>query len=526
MILLRRWASAPWAVYLIAFAICVISTFIRGQDANWDQRNYHFYDVYALFHGRMHIDVAPAQLQSWYNPFSAIPYYLCINYLPPPAATIIFASVPALAIALVYLVTRACLLAGDKGFEESQALLCWLAALGALTGPLFLSEVGTTFVDDFSAVLVLAALLILFKGRFCIRSYFFAGLMLGVVLDIKITNAAFVLGWATAVVVVEKGRFVRPLLASGIGAAASYVPVGGAWLVYMYSIFRNPLFPYYNNVFRSSAYWPIPLIDTRFRPPSFAVALSYFPKWVLGSAGMSSEVTFRDVRFLLALLLLILALPQVLKLLLRSHVDDVAQPFLAKPSAFILVFVCVSFAVWLGYSGISRYAIPLESLAVLVIFITLALLAGGGARFKWAAIMTVVLVAGTSHPADWGRTSFSGTWFGLKIPGALKSDGILYVMLSDDPFAFVIPFFPATDVFVRLEGNMPLSPGTGLGQLALAKIASHKGEIRSLSPAGYDLENSASLKAFGLAMGPGSCLSIASKSTWLESCPLVRVGNS
>lgn len=35
-----------------------------GQDDNWDMKNYHWYDPYALLHGRVGVDMAPGQWQS------------------------------------------------------------------------------------------------------------------------------------------------------------------------------------------------------------------------------------------------------------------------------------------------------------------------------------------------------------------------------------------------------------------------------------------------------------------------------
>jgi hypothetical protein len=39
-----------------------------GADANWDLYNYHLYNAFAWLHGKLQTDLAPAGLQSYFNP--------------------------------------------------------------------------------------------------------------------------------------------------------------------------------------------------------------------------------------------------------------------------------------------------------------------------------------------------------------------------------------------------------------------------------------------------------------------------
>src|SRR5258707_15670143 len=49
-----------------------------GQEIGFDLRNYHYYNPWALLHGRLNVDIAPAQLQTSLNPLLDIPVYLLI----------------------------------------------------------------------------------------------------------------------------------------------------------------------------------------------------------------------------------------------------------------------------------------------------------------------------------------------------------------------------------------------------------------------------------------------------------------
>ena len=56
-----------------------------GQDANWDLRNYHFYNPFAYLTGRMGHDVAVSHVATYYNPLLYIPFYYAVTTLPPKA---------------------------------------------------------------------------------------------------------------------------------------------------------------------------------------------------------------------------------------------------------------------------------------------------------------------------------------------------------------------------------------------------------------------------------------------------------
>ena len=397
-----------------------------------------------------------------------------------------------------------------------------LAALGALFSPTFLSEVGTTFNDYCGAILIFIALWFVAGKSVGPRSYFAAGAALGVAVGVKLTNAIFILGWGAAFAAVYTTSAVRPLLYTGIGAFAAYLPVGGLWNIYVYSLFGNPLFPLYNNIFKSDAYAHVSMLDDRFKPRSFAAALDYFPRWALGEP-TTTEVAFRDIRFMIVALLFCLALPRLLSSGFARREGAAPAIFNRQRSQFVLLFATASFVAWLAMFGIERYALALEQLAPLVFLILLSELCGSRRVFAQAAVMGIGLVIATSRPPDWGRASFSNDWFAIAAPAKLREEGVMFVMLSGEPTAYVIPYLPQSDSFIRIEGNMPLDPGVGLGAAAKARIGAHAGQIRTLAPAEYPLNQSRRrLENFGLAIGAEDCLFIDAKAGRLKSCPLDR----
>jgi hypothetical protein len=56
---------------------------VLGQDVNYDLRNYHFYNAYALLNSREEIDLLPGQLQSFHNPLLDLPALSLDRQLAP-----------------------------------------------------------------------------------------------------------------------------------------------------------------------------------------------------------------------------------------------------------------------------------------------------------------------------------------------------------------------------------------------------------------------------------------------------------
>ena len=199
--------------------------------------------------------------------------------------------------------------------DNSRALRIYISALsavGALFGPMFLSEVGTTINNYVGGILILLAALLLFRKDFSHRSYFVSGVILGIACGFKLTNVVFALGWFAAIVVIETTYAFRPLIYSGLGAILAYIPTGCAWSLFLYKLFGNPLFPLYNRIFKSDFYAHVPMLDERFQPKSFLGALQYFPKIALDEHP-TGELQFVDLRFLIAAIVFALTLPRAVE---------------------------------------------------------------------------------------------------------------------------------------------------------------------------------------------------------------------
>jgi len=52
----------------------VMSLYI-GQDHNWDFRNYHLYNGFSFLNNRLHVDLSPSGMQTYFNPLIDSAYY-------------------------------------------------------------------------------------------------------------------------------------------------------------------------------------------------------------------------------------------------------------------------------------------------------------------------------------------------------------------------------------------------------------------------------------------------------------------
>src|SRR6185295_15458455 len=153
-------------------------------------------------------------------------------------------------------------------------------------------------------------------------------------------------------------------------------------------------------VFQSRELAPMNIMDWQFLPRGMLDALAYPFYWLVGD-NRSSEYPFRDARFAVAMVLIVLGIGR--GLITRTDI------FTRRDTQFLLFFV-VSYATWLAVFSIQRYAVVLELLcAPLIVLLIHRCLTGapGSASLRTAslranAVMVAVAVAAAvwSQPGD------------------------------------------------------------------------------------------------------------------------------
>src|ERR1700691_250345 len=142
--------AAPFAIGVVALLL--------GQDANWDLRNYHWYNAYALLNGRYGFDLLPSQTPWFYNPALDVPFYLLAAHAPAKIAGFALGILQGLNFILLFMMAHAAL--AVKNARWKIAICAALAGLGMLGGG-EIALLGTTFYDNVTSLgFFLSALLV------------------------------------------------------------------------------------------------------------------------------------------------------------------------------------------------------------------------------------------------------------------------------------------------------------------------------------------------------------------------------
>jgi hypothetical protein len=299
--------------------VLLISVFIggfvainAGQDQNFDLYNYHYVNPHSLLHNRVERDIGTGELESYENPTPDISSYLLITHLSPRAAAGALGMIQGLNIWVIFEIMLL-LLRRVKAKPTAKVLVAVGVAIASFFGAASLSEVGNTMGDNLESIFVLLGVwgLLYSFGRgpkfnpTLIRVIAFA--LAGAAAGLKLTNAVYVVGLLAASLVIE-GSFQHRIKQGVINAfAALFGMLGSAgfWYLKMWQLFRNPIFPLYNGIFKSPYYQPINFVDKRWHPTSLGRAILY-PYDIMSKQSISSEIAFKDPRLAVAFSLLIL----------------------------------------------------------------------------------------------------------------------------------------------------------------------------------------------------------------------------
>jgi hypothetical protein len=505
----------PIAIALGSLLAGAIYTWFVGEDVNWDWLNYHEYNVWAVINDRYGIDALPAGFQTYFNPTVYFPVYYLRHLLPLPYGLMIMGAVHGLNLLLIYFLVRVLLR------EAATASAIGASILIAAVGPMTLSEVGTSFSDILTALPILAGcILILSADRSHHGRYVLAGLLIGAAVGLKLTNVVYALGAAAAVLVA-----VRPLKATlclGVGGAIGALVTGGAWSMMLWREMGNPIFPLFNAVFQSPELVPTNVMDWQFLPRGLLDALAYPFYWLVGD-NRSSEYPFRDARFAVATVLIVLGIGR--GLITRTDI------FTRRDTQFLLFFA-ISYASWLTLFSIQRYAIVLELLCAPMIVLLIARCMAGAPgpaslrasslRANAVMLAAALSIALWSQPGDWFHRPWSNP-YNPTISKSLEQPAIY--LLVDKPLAYVAPRLPPQSRFYQIADiALPIMPdGKFDRRIRTALQNPLPGGTWELHTRGKPIRESL-LERYGLRVDVSRpCVEIegAWLGTAIEACPVV-----
>ena len=435
---------------------------LLGADSNWDLTNYHLYNPFAWLNGRLQTDLAPAGMQSYFNPLLDVPFYWMSLHLPSRVVGFAMGLWHGLNFVLLLGIART--LFRDVSAENRHRVPLLLALAGSLV-PCFLSQLGNTMGDNATALLVLGGLLVLLKGwdvikRATARGFAAAvagGLLVGLAVGLKPTSACYAVAMCIALLSYPEGvgTRIRVAFVFGVGVLLGWAMTGGYWMWHMWQLFGNPLYPQFGRFFPNPLAQPIASGDVRFLPHGVLESLLW--PFITAAepgrvAGLSREIVWPIV-YIVLLCTLAATIVQRLRGTERRRLDSRAR--------FVVLFVVLGYVVWMKVFSIDRYVVSVEMLAPIVIFALLTFWKGKesgtkAARWLIGAIIVTGILGGFK---TWGHEGWSDPVFHVEVPPITAPERATVILYSEsNARGWMVPFLPHQIAFAAIADSFPATP--------------------------------------------------------------------
>lgn len=514
---IRNNESLPKLVYPLSLLVCLVFGGIalwQGMDANWDLRNYHWYNGWAFVNSLVGRDLLIGQLASFYNPILDVPYALAAEHLPARFIGFVLGMIHGLNFLVLFVIAWRLF---NLSNPRHRFTLSFTTALTGVLGAGGWSEIGTVFYDNVLSLGVLISVLLvlvkwdqLAKGRWIsvVIWGMTAGLPVGLTFGLKQPMVIYCIGLCGAFLFVKFPWMRRIWVAFwfGIGVLAGFAISGGYWAWHLWQVYGNPLFPYFNHLFKSPWALPIPYRDEGFTHGSLNEKLLLIYRFSFDTK-LVGEIDFRDFRILALAILLPLAIAAWVWIKPTKALTRLA------PTSFLLsasILVCV---IWVPLFSIYRYLVPLEMLAPLLIAASIGLLPFGENVLRYMAFGLLVVLVATTKPSNWIRVPWEGQ--AIKIDGIgdiTKPEQTLVLLSGREPLSFLIPAFPKTMRFYRIDGTFTLTNDStnGFRKIFREAISNNPGAVISLHIVTEEHNAVIKLAQFGLALDKANCRKLTS----------------
>lgn len=494
-------STAAWRALaiVVSLAIALGWTFAQGKDVHWDAVNYHLYLGFSALHDRFAQDFFAAGPPAYLAPYAYVPLYLmsAAGWSAIAAATAI-AAWHALALWLVFELAAAAGLRREDGRSPAWALL---ALLLAALNPVLLQGLGSTLSDISAGVPVLASWLALVyalrSGR--TRVLVLAGILGGIAATLKLSNAFFAIGAATALFFLPGplATRARGLLVYGAACAVAFAVSLAPWALRLWSEFGNPLFPFLNQVFHSADFTAEALHYERFIPHGLLHgALRPFEMLSVASH-VHTEPRAPDVRYV-ALIAAGAAWAVAVRAGSREDANDAAREAGTEGALYGLVAALgTSWLIWLAMSGNSRYFVPMACVAGVVLALLLQRL---HRRWPDVTALATALVLGVQGVqlavgADLERSglAWEGPWIRVDIPQRMRDEPSLYLSVGFLSGSAFLPYLHPQAGMINVGGFNVIAPGHAGFERASRMIERNAHRLRLLLPLPAGIVDRASL---------------------------------
>src|SRR3569833_145657 len=475
-----RLTRQEWLFLAAAIVFWGLYVLWLGKDTSWDFRNYHWYIPYAFLNGREHIDMLVAHQATYYNPFQDIPFYVLATHTPAWFSLFTLGCVQGSNVVPLYLLGRQTL-----RIEEYKLGAAALALLGQ-AGGLGLNMFGTTYHDNTMSIFILSAIAILVVNRKRLNegplwlpaaNTAGAGFLVGLTVGLKLPGFPFAMGCAATLGFLGGSwkHQIERLVAGGIFGLIGVWAMMGYWTEHMLATTGNPLFPYFNEYWKSPLALAAPYRDMRFLPTHFGIAAAFPILWVL-NWHIADDIPFVDIRFMLAYVFGIVAI--AFWVVGRRSKDPMVIPDAARP---ILAFAAGSYLTWLKMFAIYRYIVTLEMLGPLLVAIAIGLLPLSRRVQLVTLAALFILTAATTRVDYIERSPISDPFVQADVPKIKNPKNALVLLTGEDPLGFLAPSFDKRIPLLRIDGwIVQTQDGTKLTDMMNGRVFEYMAKMRDI----------------------------------------------
>ena len=399
----KRHFRINFVIILLSFiAFGSISVYL-GQNNYADLRNYHFYNPYAILNDRLGFDYAPAQIQTYLNPTVDLMFYFFVKTLPPKIVGFLMGGIHGLNFWIIFAIAFYTLKSikrpknGNSISGSEFRADNWLVGFSLIIstigiyGPISIIGLGSTDNDNLVSLFTLGAILLLLKaistrGVYSLsdmkKELIVSGILVGIAIGLKLTQVVYGIGFITAITVF-KGDWKSRINSVGlmmVAMAGGIILSSGYWMYHLWVKFESPLFPFYNEIFRSPYYPLINFADERYIPNGYIKTLFHPFSFFFQTNYFGNNFSTSDIRFIIIYILLLVFIfwfvrNEILKSNYRVTRENII--LMARISMFLLILFVFLYPLWQTMSNLESRLVALELVTHVpaVIFITYLLYA-------------------------------------------------------------------------------------------------------------------------------------------------------
>jgi hypothetical protein len=518
-----------FAVYAACTLTALITSYALGKDLPFDALNYHLYAGMSALNDRSAQDYFAAGPQSYFNPYAYVPFYLMVR---AGMSSIEISSVLAVVHSVIlWLTFELAVSLCPSEHRPTRMKLGVCAVILTSANPILIQQLGSSFADITTAILVLGGWLLLVRAEITPRAapVIYAGLLLGAATGLKPTNAVHALAALALPILLPfdlRTRFRQGFLFC-LSILAGFAIVAGSWSLHLYRLFGNPFFPMMNGIFRSPEFTTEPIRHFRFIPYSLSEAL-WRPFAIVDPIRMvHEELSSPDLRYAVLVVLALALAGRWFWTRVRPP-SQTKQNGSASSDRILTALGCglaADWIMWLSASGNGRYFLPMASVAAVLIVALLFRLLAAKPIVRNYVIAAIFGVQGIQlwmgAEFRWNEVPWHGPWLSVEVPQKLRSERNLYLSEGTMSNSFIAAYLAKDSGFINFTGGYALGPAGASGSRIGALIGRFAPHLRVLVRGDNVYEDGdtthephrsqidAPLMRFGLRVDTADCETIA-----------------